>query len=416
MTTRLHTIVVGLGEMGSAAVYQLAKRGQHVLGIDRFSPPHPFGSTHGETRITRQAIGEGVHYTPLAVRSQELWREIERATGRRLLTETGGLMISSPGTAASVHVADFFATTLAAATAYDIPHEILSAQQIRARFPPFNVQDDEIGYFEPHAGFVRPEACVRAQLELAEGHGATLHFGERVLTVHQDRAQVVVRTDAGAYVAEHVIAALGPWLPAFLPPEVAHYFAVTRQVLLWFAPKASVTPFLPAHFPVFIWQPHGLTQSIYGFPALDGAQEGIKVASAQYGETTTAETVTRAVTAEEIAAVYARLVAPCFPGLSSQCLKAMSCLYTVTPDAGFVIDRHPEYRSVWLVSPCSGHGFKHSAAIGEALAELVVHGTSRHDLSHFTIARLDAGRGCWALRRAHRQRRRSPPQGRTLTR
>jgi sarcosine oxidase len=383
-------ITVGLGAMGSATVYQLAKRGQPVLGIDQFAPPHSHGSTHGQTRVTRQAIGEGAYYSPFAIRSHELWREIEHEAGCQLLTLTGLLVISSESSVATMHVPDFLATTIAAAQTHHIPHELLSAAAIRARFPAFNVRDEEAGYFEPGAGFVRPEACVAAQLTLAERYGAVLHRGERVLAIDQDGKNVVVRSDVGTYVAEQVILTMGPWLPELLGPEVASDFSVTRQVLYWFAPKASITPFLSDRFPVFIWEPVGAREAVYGFPAIDGPDGGIKLAPSTYGERTVATSGSRPATAEEVTAMYETLVAPCFPGLSSRCLKTVTCLYTVTPDHGFVIDRHPEYPRVLLVSPCSGHGFKHSAAIGEAVAELVTEGASRLDLSHFGLGRFRA--------------------------
>jgi sarcosine oxidase len=386
----VRTIVVGLGAMGSATVYQLAKRGHPVLGIDLFAPPHPHGSTHGQTRVTRQAIGEGAYYSPFAIRSHELWREIERDAGCQLLSLTGLLVISSESSTATMHVPDFLATTIAAAKTHNIPHELLSAAEIRTRFPAFNVHDEETGYFEPGAGFVRPEACVAAQLTLAERHGAVLHRGEKVLAMRQDAENVVVRTDAGTYVADQVILTMGPWLPELLGPENDGTFSVTRQVLYWFAPRDSVTPFLPEQFPVFIWEPAGSVEAVYGFPAIDGPDGGIKIAPSTYGERTTATSGSRPVTPEEITAMYETLVAPCFPGLTSRCLKTVTCLYTVTPDAGFVIDRHPGYPRVLLVSPCSGHGFKHSAAIGEAVAELVTAGASRLDLSHFELGRFRA--------------------------
>src|SRR5687767_2891266 len=174
-------IVLGLGAMGSATLYQLAKRGMNVLGIDRHSPPHVFGSSHGESRVTRQAIGEGERYTPLALRSHEIWREIEAASGESLLTVTGGLVISSRSERATCHVPGFFDNTVRAARTHGIAHETLEAHEIRARFPAFAVEDDAIGYYEPGAGFLRPEACVRAQLTLAERLGATIHRDETVL-------------------------------------------------------------------------------------------------------------------------------------------------------------------------------------------------------------------------------------------
>ncbi len=384
----VNTVVVGLGAMGSATAYQLAKRGATVVGLDRYAPPHTHGSTHGETRVTRQAIGEGEEYSPFALRSHEIWREIERETGTDLLTATGGLIISSRGTDATMHVADFLGTTIAAARRYGIPHEVLDAKEIRRRYPPFQVADEETGYFEPGAGFVRPERSVAAQLLLAQRHGATLRLGEEVLEVPPEGDGVIVATSAGDYRAEQAVLTAGPWLPELLAPEYARHFSVTRQVLYWFAPSDSVEPFLPEHFPVFIWEPAGLPEAIYGFPAIDGAAGGVKMASAAYGERADPDQVRRAVGDEEIATMY-RLVERCFVGISPRCVRAATCLYTVTPDAGFVIDRHPHHPQIVLVSPCSGHGFKHSAAIGEAVAEWVTEGKSRLDLTPFALGRME---------------------------
>ena len=380
------TIVLGLGAMGSAAAYQLAKRGQRVLGLDQFVPPHAQGSSHGETRVTRQAIGEGEQYTPLSLRSFDLWREIERETGRDLLTVTGGLIISSPARVGH-NVADFFGNTLAAAKKYHIAHEVLAAGQIRQRFPQFNVREDEIGYLEANAGFLRPEECVRAQLELAVRHGARIQTDERVLGFQQQGQTVMVQTDRGAYTTDHLVVTAGAWLPTLLRADLAQPYQVMRQVLYWFEPKASIAPFEKGRMPIFIWEPKGVDRVLYGFPAIDGAHGGVKVASAQYQDTTTADAVDRVVTPAEIAWMHENLVAPCFPDLSSRCLKTATCMYTVTPDFGFVIDRHPEQSRVLLASPCSGHGFKHSAAVGESLAELVTEGRSRIDLSAFALGR-----------------------------
>ncbi|HKU63056.1 MAG TPA: N-methyl-L-tryptophan oxidase [Gemmatimonadales bacterium] len=381
------TVVVGLGAMGSAAAYQLARRGASVIGLDRYAPPHTFGSTHGETRVTRQAIGEGEEYSPFALRSHEIWREVEQATGTDLLTLTGGLIISSSSAGAEMHVADFLGTTIAAAQRYGIPHEVLDAAEIRRRFPPFRVKDEETGYFEPGAGFVRPERCVAAQLLLAQRHGATLRLGEEVLEVRPDGGGAVVRTASETLRADQVVLTAGPWLPK-LAPELGRYFPVTRQVLYWFAPSGPVEPFLPERFPVFIWEPVGLPEALYGFPAIDGVAGGVKVASAAYGERVDPDQVRRVVTDEEITAMY-RLVERCFSGISPRCVRSATCLYTVTADAGFVIDRHPEHPQIVLVSPCSGHGFKHSAAIGEAVAEWITEGRSRIDLAPFGLGRLE---------------------------
>ncbi len=382
-------IVLGLGAMGSAAAYQLAKRGAHVLGIDRYAPPHSFGSTHGETRITRLAIGEGEHYTPLVKRSHEIWREIERETGADLLCANGGLIISSHDNAAVTHVKGFFQNTVSAARKHGVPHELLDAAEIRSRYPMFKVRDGEFGYFEPSAGFVRPEACVEAQLGLARKHGAVLNTSEIVLRYEPRSDGVHVVTDKGGYDADRLIIAAGAWAPELLGPALAPLFKIHRQVLLWFQPRSDIAAYRPERFPIFIWELPNVSQGIYGFPAIDGVLGGIKVATESFAKTTDPQSAIRDVSSEEIAEMHGRYIAPFLPDLSPLCVKSTVCLYTVTPDFGFVIDRHPDSERVIIASPCSGHGFKHSAAIGEALADWILKGESRHDLSPFGLARFN---------------------------
>ena len=387
MAETLDAIVVGLGAMGSAATYQLAKRGAKVLGIDRYSPPHALGSSHGDTRITRKAIGEGERYIPLALRSYELWREIETLTGRSLLTITGGLIISSRSPHAVSHVAGFFDNTVAAARRHGIAHELLDAAQIRARFPAFDVRDDEMGYHERDAGFLRPEECVAAQLDLAARHGARIHRDEKVERFEEKHGVVRVTTAHGEYVAKQLILAAGPWIRELLGDEYARHFAVTRQALFWFDVKGAIERFEPGRFPIFIWELQGAAQPIYGFPAIDGPGGGVKIASEQNLATTTPDTVDREVTAEEAREMFSTRVAPYLPDVGGHCVKSASCLYTMTPDSHFVIDRHPGHPAVIIASPCSGHGFKHSAAIGEVLAQWVLDGKSAIDVGAFRFRR-----------------------------
>jgi sarcosine oxidase len=384
---RFETIVLGLGAMGSATAFQLARRGNRVLGIDRFSPPHVHGSTHGDTRITRLGIGEGAQYSPLAIRSHQIWRELECETGRTLLTTCGGLVLSSKARTSRCHSENFFANTVAAAQRYEVPYELWDAAQIRKRFPQFNVADDESGYFEPGAGFVRPEECVRAQLGLAEQYGAELHRGEQAIAFDATDSGVTVKTDRATYSADRLIVTAGPWLPGLVEQSVAQHLTIYRQVLCWFEIDGSIAPFLPEHFPVFIWELQGKPQGIYGFPAIDGALGGLKIATEQYDAATTPETVERDVSDAEIRSIHDEYVAPYVSGLGSGCVKAATCLYTVTPDFGFVIDSLPGADRVLIASPCSGHGFKHSAAIGEALSQWVIDGATQLDLGAFAIAR-----------------------------
>lgn len=382
---RFQTIVLGLGAYGSSVAYQLAKLGNDVLGIDQFTPPHRHGSTHGETRITRLAIGEGEQYTPLAMRSHEIWREIEAETGAELLTQNGGLIISNPATTATCHVDGFFDNTLAAARRYRVPHQILNAQEIRTRYPMFQIRDEDRGYFEPSAGFLRPEACVTAQLDLAKRHGAVVHTNEKVTRFAPINGAVEVCTDSARYTANQLVITAGPWLPAMLAPDRARSFTVTRQVLYWFEIRRDPQQFEPANFPIFIMEPRDYHDVVYGFPAIEGLCDGVKIATEQFETTTTPENVSRVVTHAEIEKFYTDCVAPYLPDLGPQCLKTATCLYTSTPDCRFIIDRHPDSDRVLVVSACSGHGFKHSPAIAEAIAQQITTGTSSQNLSAFSV-------------------------------
>ena len=384
------TIVIGLGAMGSAATYQLAKRGNKVLGIDQFSPPHTQGSSHGDTRITRQAIGEGAEYVPLVLRSYEIWDEIGKATGKKILNITGGLIMSS--VEKSIHHGNnFFNQTVASAEKYNIEHTLLNANQIRKRFPQFKLQGNERGYFEEKAGYLRPELCIETQLELAKKYGAELVLNEKVIsfTPTDSKEGIFIKTDKDEYEAGKVIIAAGSWISQLLGRKLGQYFSVYRQVLYWFDVEDTISQFETPNFPVWIWEfGNSEEDAMYGFPAIDGLRGGVKLASEQYSAVTNPDTVSREVTEQDIRNMYQKYVQYHFNGLSNRCVKSVACLYTVTPDHKFVIDIHPDFPQVIIASPCSGHGFKHSAGIGEVLAQLATDGKSEIDISKFSFARL----------------------------
>ncbi len=375
MADTFDAIVIGLGAMGSATTYQLAKRGRKVLGIDRYSPPHGMGSSHGETRITRLACGEGAQYTAFARRSHEIWRELEARTGEQLLVQNGLLVISGPGERASAHGnAAFLDTTIVAARQNQVAHELLSDSAIRQRFPAFNVADGDRGYFEPEAGFVFPERCIAVQLALARQSGAAVHTGETVQRFAPAGDRVDIVTDHGSYSAAKIVIAAGPWIPELVPQRAA-LFTVRRQVLTWFAIDGQAERHRPQTFPVFYWQVPR-RQAIYGFPWIGGGEPSLKLAAEQYDTATTPGTVDRTASHDEIAALHTHYVADFFPGVSARCVKSEVCLYTCVDDARFIVDALPDNPRVIVASPCSGHGFKHSAAIGEAIADLIVTGTT----------------------------------------
>jgi sarcosine oxidase len=392
MQNDVNTIILGLGAMGSAAIYQLAKRGHRVLGIDQFSPPHPYGSSHGETRIIRQAIGEGQEYVPLVLRSYELWREIEREAGKELLVVTGGLILERQQTNSMMHGRrNFLARTVQCATRFNIRHEILETQDIRKRYPQFAVTK-EFGYFEYETGYLRPELCIQAQLDLAKRHGAKLRTNEKVLSIKTDGFSqgVGVKTDRAVYHADKLIIAAGPWVTQFLEPSLAQHFKVYRQAMFWFKIQDDLqTQFLPGKLPIFIWVfENGGENMFYGFPSLDG--KTMKIASEQYTNVTTPEQVDREITDDEKSTMYKNYLLGRLSGIANACDQVASCLYTTTPDFNFVIDFSPGQPQIIIASPCSGHGFKHSAAIGEVLAELIIEGKSKLDISSFGIDRFNA--------------------------
>lgn len=391
MTERADVVVVGLGAMGSAAAYQLAKRGVKVLGLDRFTPPHAMGSSHGDTRITRQAVGEGTEYVPLVLDSHDIWRELEAATGDDLLVACGLLVIAA-GTGENSHhgMRDFVSRCADAARQFAIPHELLDGRAVARRFPQFhNLAGDERAYWEPGAGYVFPERCIAAQLRRARDLGADLRTGVEVRNIARTRDGVRVETSNGPVEAERAVVTAGAWTGPLLGDPFAGLLEVNRQVLYWYG--LDKTGDYRAETPVFIWM-HGATDTdyLYGFPPLPG-EDSVKVATEQYHTATTPEAVRREVDPAEAEEMYRRHVEGRIAGASRRLVKAAACLYTVTPDRRFIIDRHPENDRMLVVSACSGHGFKHSAGIGKAMAEWIVDGRPKADLSPFSLGRFGAG-------------------------
>jgi sarcosine oxidase len=378
-------IVIGLGAVGSAVAHHAAKAGATVIGMDRFHPPHRHGSSHGATRITRLAIGEGHELVPVVQRSHALWRTLEAETGDALMHTTGGLIIASPSSDGRPYHGNtgFFEQTVRAAERLGIHHELLSADEIRHRFPAFTPVDGDRGYWERDAGILDPERCVAAQLKAAASRGADLRYDTTVHRIESapDGSGAIVVTDSDTFHAAQVVLATGAWLPSMIPPEHRGRFAVQRQVLHWFH---TDTPALYARdrCPVFIWM-HGESGSaFYGFPMGDG-YDGVKTATEQMEHATTPDAVDRVVSPEETTRTYRDHISGRLRGISAHTVHDATCLYTSTPDGRFVIDRHPRWPSVTIVSACSGHGFKHSAAIGEAVAQSVLGIEAVIDLSPF---------------------------------
>jgi sarcosine oxidase len=349
-------LLAGLGAVGSAAAWRLAELGHQVVAFDRFAPPHPHGSTHGDSRITRVTAWEGAEYVPLVQRAFALWPELEQHAGERLLVRTGGVFLGPPSDR-------LIAGSRASAIPHAVPFEELSAAAVHDRWPWLTPSAQQVGFFDPGAGMLFPERIVRAELARARILGAELHLDEPVLSWRADGEGVEVRTAKGAYRGDRLILATGAWMQHELA-ALGVELKVERLSLHWFAEQPA-RPFRPEDTPILVMADE-VTHATAVFPALDGA---IKVATHGGGEFVSAEKVDRTIRPAEIAS--ARAVLDRFvPGIAGAHLRSTTCLYSNTPDGQFILDRHPVHPQVVLGSPCNGFGFKFSAASGEALARL----------------------------------------------
>lgn len=386
MQQRCKVAVLGLGAMGAATAYQLAKAGVDVIGIDRYDPPHTQGSSHGDTRITRLSAGEGPQYLPLVRSSQRIWRELEALSGESLFEQCGVLVMTSSPAYDPEDVNDFTHQTIALARTYGVKHEVLAAAAIRERFPQFApVLDSAIGYFEPEGGFVRPERCIAVQLKLARQHGARLLTHETVTQLQAHGDQVRITTDKGSIIADKVVVSAGMWSADLLGAPFSDLLRVCRQKLFWFEVQHEAAFAAPSPSFILIHGP-GDADVNYGFPPLPG-ENSMKVATEQYSETSAADQLDRTITAREEQEMFRTQVQGRIAGLTPKVVKSSVCAYTVTPDCHFIIDEHPHLKNVTVVSACSGHGFKHSAGLGLALAQRCIEGESDADLSAFSLQR-----------------------------
>ena len=372
-------IIVGLGANGSSALYHLSRSGKKVLGIDRFQPPHNKGSSHGESRIIRQAYHENPLYVPLVKAAYPLWRELERIAGKPLFIKTGGLLLGDEQ-ATVVKGAKLSAET------HGIPYEWLDARQIRKRFPAFRAEADTVGVLEQEAGILYPEACIAAFLKIAADNGAALRLNEAVLGITVTGSDVEVRTSLGTYRAEKLIVSAGAWLGELMP-ELQLPLTIRRQVLFWFdnANPGWRAHFEPANMPVFIWEYlHG--KMFYGFPDLGG---GTKLAWHHGGRVVVPDELSQEVGELEIGEIQALAVERL--AIEPVFRRSAVCMYTNTPDEDFILDFHPVHAHVIIASPCSGHGFKFSSLTGKLLCDLALKGRTDFDLSPFAIGRKALG-------------------------
>jgi sarcosine oxidase len=384
---RTDVAVLGLGAMGAAVLYQLAAHGIDAIGIDQYAPPHDQGSSHGETRITRCAVGEGEAYVPLALASHRIWRELENRTGNHLLEACGCLIMGSTAQAVHHGKTDFLGRSIRSASAFGLSHEIMTGDDVMRRFPQIQGAEGARACFEPGGGFVYPERCITVQLDEARRMGAVIVRAK--VTGFSDLAGgVQVRTDGQVIEARRVVVAAGAWTGQLLGEPFDRLLTVRRQVLHWFPVLDEM--YRPGSFPAIIWM-HGDTSDdyFYAFPSVPGSGL-LKAATEQYQTATAPDDVDRTVAPAESDTFYRDHLSGRLKGVAPQAVRSAACLYTVTPDAGFIIDRHPRMEHVTVVSACSGHGFKHSAGIGESVARMLSGSEAGAALAPFSLSRFEA--------------------------
>jgi len=370
--------VVGLGAMGSAALFNLARRGVRAVGIEQFVPGHDRGSSHGESRAIRLSYFEHPSYVPLARRAFDKWRELEALCGERILTVTGILEAGRPGS-------PVVSGSLAASRLHGLDHELLDAREIGRRFPAFRLPPDWSGVFQPQGGFVRPERAIEQFVRLAKASGAEVRTHARVLDLAPRRGGIRVRTEQGVIEAGSVILAAGAWIGE-LAPELRPHLRLTRQVMGWFSPLDPVL-FTADRCPVFILDSE--EDACYGFP--DFAGTGVKAAShRESGALPSASHLVQDGGKADEARIR-RMFSQFMPGANGPLRTMRTCLYSRTSDEDFVLDRSPFNERIVLASPCSGHGFKFASVLGEVLADLATGRAPASDISRFRLDRLTAG-------------------------
>lgn len=374
-TARCDVIVAGLGAIGSATAAHLALRGQRVLGLDRWSPGHGHGSSHGDSRIIREMYFEHPMYVPLLQRAYELWAELGVRRGAPLLHMTGGLMVGHEDGALVKGV-------LKSAETYGLPYEFLSPASVSRRFPAFELRNDLVAVHDPRAGYLDPEACNASHMRVARENGAELRFDEPLIAWESSDEGVSITTPKGKYRAGRMVLAIGarmsPLLDGLMLP-----LEVERQAVFWFEPE-PVGDYREASFPIWAYE-YEPREICYGFPRLpQGVKASIMHSGTIVGE---ADEVGRDVGDTEVEPLR-RALAGILPGVASgRVVERDVCLFTNTPDRDFIVDFHPNHPRVLVSSACSGHGFKFASVLGEIQADLVMNGGSAFDLSPFRIDR-----------------------------
>jgi sarcosine oxidase len=373
MTESFDILVIGLGAHGSSALYHLAGTGKRVAGIDRFTPPHEHGSSHGQSRIIREAYHENPVYVPFIREAYELWAALEREAGRTLLVTTGGLLLGGENTTV-VRGARLSAET------YGVDFEWLEAMDIRRRFPAFRPTDDTVGVLEKRAGILFPEECIKAHLAGAAARGAEIRVEEVVQKIEACGDEVEVATSKGRYLAGKVIVSAGAWVGELLP-ELRLPLYIERQAVCWFKDVGGGTVLRPDRMPVYIWE-YEVGRMFYGFPDMG---QGIKIGFHHGGRHIRADELRQDAGSDEIQEIQGiagnwLAIDPVFNGASV-------CMYTNTPDEDFIIDEYPGAPQILVLSPCSGHGFKFSSVVGKIAGDWALGRPVGFDMRPFGLGR-----------------------------
>jgi sarcosine oxidase len=368
-------VVIGVGGMGSATVYHLARRGVRVLGLEQFDIPHELGSSHGITRIFRLAYAEHPNYVPLLRRAHELWRDLENHAGERLLITTGGIDIGPDNSTTLKGV-------LHCCSVHRLAHEVLSSAALRRRFPAYRLRSNMVGVYQADAGFLLPERCIVAHVFAAQEMGAEIHGRERVLSWRRDKNWLRITTNRSSYRARKIVITAGPWART-LVAELRDLAIPERQVLLWTQPL-DPEPFRLGNFPVFNMEaPEG---RFYGSPIY--AIPGFKLGKYHHRRERleNPDQIDRHCYPED-EKVLRRAIHRYFPGADGPTMSMRTCMFTNSPDEHFILDVHPQYPQVAVAAAFSGHGFKFCSVVGEIMADLALNGRTRWDISLFRLAR-----------------------------
>ena len=370
-------VIVGGGSMGIATAYYLAKANQKVLVVDQFSIPNIYGSHHGETRILRLGYGNGGTYVPLVKESLDLWKELEKETGRTLYNQTGAISVGYPGS-------DFVKETIDSSIKYNLAYEELDAKSLMERWPGITVPDDYVACYDPNSGFLYSEECILAYKEECEKLGVTILENQRVLDLQITDKEVTVLTADTTFVARKAVVTAGAWIPKLLP-ELELEIKPLRKTFGWF--ETSEENLYGSQFPCYVFDTHDVGH-YYGFPDFNG--KGLKIGRMDLGEVVNPDELNRDFdsTPKEEADLRSFL-SRYMPQANGRLNAGKVCLFSMTPDEDFIIDFHPQHDNVLIAGGFSGHGFKFASAIGKTLCELAVQGVSNQDISFLSLNRFN---------------------------